>query len=72
MRVTLDTNVIIAGLYSRNGASYQLLKMAIAGELDFALSPLLVLEYEGKVAEKIRSGFLRLTPGECQAIFTAN
>jgi len=71
MRVTLDTNVVIAGLYSRNGASYQLLKMVIMGELDYALTPLLVFEYEGKVSEKIRSGLLKLTFDECQTVIHA-
>jgi putative PIN family toxin of toxin-antitoxin system len=71
MRVTLDTNVIIAGLYSRNGASYQLLNMATVGELNYALTPLLALEYEGKVAEKIKSGFLKLTFDEKETVIHA-
>lgn len=71
MRVTLDTNAIIAGLYSRKGASFQLLRMAIGGELDYALTPLLALEYEGKVSEKIKRGLLRLTFDECQTVIRA-
>ncbi|MFQ5632434.1 MAG: PIN domain-containing protein [bacterium] len=48
MRIVLDTNVLFAGLYSRNGASYQLVKMAIDGKLDYAISQLVALEYEAK------------------------
>ena len=35
MKVVLDTNIIISGLYSKRGASYQLLRAAISGELTF-------------------------------------
>ena len=44
--VVLDTNILVAALWSRNGASFQLLRRAIAGELEFAISVALVLEYE--------------------------
>jgi predicted nucleic acid-binding protein len=33
MIVVLDTNVIISALYSKKGASYQLLRGAISGNL---------------------------------------
>lgn len=49
MRVVLDTNIVIAGLYSKRGASYQLLKAAISGDLSFAVSPLVAFEYEGVI-----------------------
>jgi hypothetical protein len=49
MLVVLDTNIIISGLYSKRGASYQLLKAAISGDLPCAISPLIALEYEGKI-----------------------
>ncbi len=52
MRVVLDTNIIISGLYSKRGASYQLLRAAISGDLPCAISPLLALEYEGKIHDK--------------------
>jgi predicted nucleic acid-binding protein len=52
MRVVLDTNIIISGLYSKRGASYQLLRAAISGELPFVISPLVAFEYECKVYQK--------------------
>jgi putative PIN family toxin of toxin-antitoxin system len=43
----LDTNVLVAGLYSRRGASFWLLERALDGGLPIALSVALALEYEG-------------------------
>jgi hypothetical protein len=60
MKVVLDTNILVAGLYSKRGASYYLVKAALSGELAFALSPLLALEYEGILNQKIEV----MTPGE--------
>ena len=57
MIVVLDTNIIIAGLYSKRGASYQLLKSVMNGELPFAVSPLIAFEYEGMIHQKIEEGF---------------
>jgi putative PIN family toxin of toxin-antitoxin system len=71
MLVVLDTNVIISALYSKNGASYQLLRGAIAGNLRYVLSPLLVLEYEGVIHRKIQEGFLGLTLSDCSKILDA-
>ena len=59
MKAVLDTNVIIAGLYSKRGASYQLLRAAISGELSFVVSPLVALEYEAIIHEKIQEGLLK-------------
>lgn len=42
----LDTNVLVAGLFSRRGASFWLLERAVAGELPIAVSVALALEYE--------------------------
>jgi putative PIN family toxin of toxin-antitoxin system len=44
--IVLDSNVIVAGLYSRRGASFWLLDHAISGQLEFAVSVALALEYE--------------------------
>ncbi|HVZ99657.1 MAG TPA: putative toxin-antitoxin system toxin component, PIN family [Caulobacterales bacterium] len=46
MRVVLDTNVIIAGLRSRTGASAELLRRVLGGELEAAATTALLLEYE--------------------------
>ena len=71
MRVVLDTNVIISGLYSKRGASYQLLQAAISGELTFVISPLVAFEYEGKVYKKIQQGFLKVSREDCGSILDA-
>lgn len=46
MKIVIDTNVIIAGLRSKQGASFQLLQRIWQGKLPFLLSVPLVLEYE--------------------------
>lgn len=71
MLVVLDTNIIISGLYSKRGASYQLLKAAISGDLPCAISPLIALEYEGKIHDKIEEGFLGISKGNCGRILDA-
>jgi predicted nucleic acid-binding protein len=45
-RVVLDTNVLVAGLRSRRGASFRLLTEVGRGKFEIALSVPLVLEYE--------------------------
>ena len=71
MRVVLDTNIIISGLYSKRGASYQLLRAAISGELTFVISPLVAFEYEGKVYQKIEQGFLKVSKEDSGLILDA-
>ena len=71
MKIVFDTNVVISGLYSKRGASYQLLKVALSGELTFAVSPLLALEYEGKIDQKIAEGFLKVSKKDCDKILDA-
>jgi len=67
----LDTNIIISGLYSKRGASYQLLRAAISGELTFIISPLVAFEYEGKIYQKIEQGFLKVSKEDCGLILDA-
>jgi predicted nucleic acid-binding protein len=45
-RVVVDTNVVVAGLRSRQGASFRLLSEIGRGKFEIALSVPLVLEYE--------------------------
>ena len=45
-RIVLDTNVLVAGLRSRRGASFRLLSMLGTGRFEIAISVALVLEYE--------------------------
>jgi predicted nucleic acid-binding protein len=45
-RIVMDTNVLVAGLRSRRGASFRLLRSLGTGRFDIAISVALVLEYE--------------------------
>jgi predicted nucleic acid-binding protein len=45
-RVVLDTNVIVAGLRSRRGASFFLLDLVERGDLSIILNAPLIEEYE--------------------------
>jgi putative PIN family toxin of toxin-antitoxin system len=44
--VVLDTNVLVAALWSRTGASFRLVEMALRQELNICISVALALEYE--------------------------
>jgi putative PIN family toxin of toxin-antitoxin system len=46
MRIVMDTNVLFAGLYSKNDASHQLLLRLATKQLSLALSTPLLFEYE--------------------------
>ena len=46
MRIVLDTNVIIAGLKSKRGASFKVLSLIGIGKFDLVLSVPLLFEYE--------------------------
>lgn len=53
MIVVLDTNVLVAGLRSREGASFRILQGMVDGRLCFALSVPLLLEYEAVLKREI-------------------
>jgi putative PIN family toxin of toxin-antitoxin system len=61
MRIVLDTNVLIAALISRRGASFRVLQLVGTGRFDIALSVPLVLEYES-VAKRLSGSQIRLSP----------
>ena len=44
--IVMDSNVLVAGLLSRNGASYRLLQLMGKGKFELHLSVPLLLEYE--------------------------
>ena len=50
--VVLDTNVLLSGLQSQSGASYQVL-CRLGGQFDVALSVPLIFEYEEILKEKL-------------------
>ena len=65
-RIVLDTNVIIAGLRSRLGASFRLLRLLGRGQFQTVLSVPLALEYES--ASKRQSRSLGLTHSDIDDI----
>lgn len=42
----LDTNILVAALWSRSGASFRIIRHALDGTLPYAVSVALALEYE--------------------------
>ena len=52
IRVVLDTNVLLSGLQSKKGASYEVLRR-LGQQFDIAVSVPLVLEYEEILKEKL-------------------
>jgi putative PIN family toxin of toxin-antitoxin system len=55
-RVVLDTNVVVAALRSRQGASYQLLSLLGKDRFEVAISVPLLFEYEDVLARNIPEG----------------
>jgi putative PIN family toxin of toxin-antitoxin system len=64
--IILDTNVLFAGLYSANGASFKLLELLAGGQLQTVLSTPLLFEYED-VLKRNRS-MLQLTDAEIDIV----
>ena len=54
-RIVMDTNVLVTGLCSRNGASFRLLSIIDKGKYELAISVPLVLEYEAAVKRQSRT-----------------
>lgn len=44
--IIADTNVLLSALRSRNGASHAVLRGMLEGDVPFAISPAIILEYE--------------------------
>lgn len=57
--IVVDANIMVRALRSRNGASHRILRSMLTGELAFALSPAVVLEYEDVL---LRPGVLGTRP----------
>jgi len=65
-RVVVETNVLVAGLRSRRGASFRLLSEVGRGRFQIALSVPLVLEYEDALLR--HSAATRLSQGDVDAL----
>jgi putative PIN family toxin of toxin-antitoxin system len=63
-QIVIDTNVIVAGLRSRNGAAFQLLRLVGSKRFDIHLSVPLVLEYEEVLLRELPN--LLLTASDVQ------
>lgn len=61
LRLVLDTDVLVAAVRSRSGASWQLVNGALAGEFTLLLSVPLVLEYEAVLTRPEHLAAGRLT-----------
>jgi putative PIN family toxin of toxin-antitoxin system len=63
-KIVLDTNILVAALRSRRGASFAVLELVGTGTFDLALSVPLVLEYEDAALR----GRLALSPKEIASV----
>ena len=53
MKAVIDTNVLLSGLRSRNGASYQVLRMLYQDKFKIVISVPMILEYEEILKSKL-------------------
>jgi len=65
-KIILDTNVLFSGLYSSEGASYQILRAIEHGQIQIVLSTTLLFEYEDILYRK--KSILRISEQEIEAI----
>jgi putative PIN family toxin of toxin-antitoxin system len=71
-RVVLDTNVVVAALRSRRGASFRLISEIDSGLFEVCVSVPLVLEYESALFRQTRSlGLSRADVGDFLDYFCA-
>ncbi len=69
MLAILDTSVLVAGLRSNRGASFQIIRAIRAGNLKISVSVALVLEYESVL---LRQGLIpSFSPQEIRGILDA-
>ena len=64
MKIVIDTNVLIAALRSRKGASYKLFSLVQSGVFTPVLSLPLYLEYEEVIMRQVNSGVFLHEAGE--------
>lgn len=55
LKVTADTNILVSGLVFRYGKPAQLLRMAIAGEINLTVSRAILYEMADVLARKFRA-----------------
>lgn len=52
MIVTMDTNILVAALFSQSGASHQILRLITDERINLALSTQIILEYDDVLKRK--------------------
>ena len=63
-KLIFDTNVIVSGLYSNKGKSYELLQLIGKKNIDISISVALILEYEDVLMRKLKELGLNKTDVE--------
>ena len=71
MRVVLDTDVMVAALRSKYGASRQWLKAVLRRQAELALSVPLALQYEEVLLRPDQLQAIQATPAQIEAILDA-
>lgn len=71
LRVVLDTDVVVAAMRSRSGASWQLVDKALAGEFTLLLSVPLVLQYEAVLKREEHRAVHNLTDAQVDQVIGA-
>ena len=71
MRVIFDTNIWVAAIRSRRGASFALLSEISHQRFRFGISVPLFLEYQEKLYESVVKGQTPLNLGQVEAILSA-
>ncbi len=71
MRVVFDTNVRVAAVRSRRGASFALLSEIAHGRFEFGVSVALFLQYKAKLSQALAEGTTRLNAAQVDAILAA-
>lgn len=66
--LVLDTNILVAALWSRNGASFRLAELALRGQLPIAISVALALEYEAVLSRAAMREASWATAGELDSL----
>lgn len=69
--LVLDTNILVAALWSRNGASYRLVELVLQKELPIAISVALALEYEAVLSRDAMRDASRAMAGELDQLLDA-
>ena len=63
-RVVLDTNILVAGLRSRDGASFSVLNLVAVGHITPLVTTALFLEYEDVLRRPEQMDVIRLAPAQ--------